>query len=58
MIAEEWLNKVVNISWPFSIEAKIVAVMDANTTYRAPSNELISAPTEYFEAKATRLLEQ
>lgn len=56
-IATEYVNKVVNIGWPFSTEAKIVAVMNAKETYRAPNNQLVSMPTEYFDTKVESLTE-
>lgn len=53
----EHLNKVVNIGWPFSIEAKIVAVMDAQETYRSLNDQLITMPTQYFDDKVNSLKE-
>lgn len=56
-VAEDHLNKVVNIGWPFGIEAKIVAVMNAEKTYRSPNDQMISMQTEHFAAKLAALQE-
>lgn len=56
-LAKDHLNTVVNIGWPFGIEAKIIAVMDAEKTYRAPNDQMISMETEFFQAKLAALKE-